>query len=186
MQVASLSLSRGLLRKSVVVPLALLLAVLLLVLVPAGDARGQTAVDVFEFETEEQERRFQQLSEEFRCPMCQNANLADSPGGVAADLRREIYNMIMEGRTDEEIEQFMHERYGDFIFYRPRFDATTLLLWLGPLFFLLIGAFVIVGIVQRNRNAGVASEDDLSDEEKARLETLLNKRNGGRGNDSRK
>ncbi|MEX1197432.1 MAG: cytochrome c-type biogenesis protein [Pseudohongiellaceae bacterium] len=158
----------------------LVLAVLMLILAPAGGAQAQTAVDVFDFETEAQERRFQQLSEEFRCPMCQNANLADSPGGVAADLRREIYTMIMEGRTDEEIEQFMRARYGEFIFYRPRFDATTLLLWLGPLFFLLIGVFVIVGLVKRNRNAGVASEEDLSDDEKIRLKTLLHKRNDSR------
>lgn len=181
MRVSSLLRPRVVLsRKSAVFPLALVLAVLMLVLTPTGDVLAQTPVDVFDFETEEQERRFQQLSEEFRCPMCQNANLADSPGGVAADLRREIYSMIMEGRTDEEIEQFMRARYGDFIFYRPRFDATTLLLWLGPLFFLLIGALVIVGIVQRNRNAGVASEDDLSDEEKARLKTLLHQRNDSR------
>ncbi len=153
------------------------LMVLALVLLPgASGALAQGPVDVFEFETEEQEERFQELSREFRCPMCQNANLADSPGGVAADLRREIYDMIMEGRSDEEIEEFMHARYGDFIFYRPRFDATTLLLWLGPLFFLLIGAFVIYSIVQRTRTAGVAREEDLSDDEKARLSALLDKR----------
>jgi len=162
------------------------LALALLVAWPAADtALAQTAVDVFEFETEAQERRFQQLSEEFRCPMCQNANLADSPGGVAADLRREIHSLIMEGRTDEEIEQFMHARYGDFIFYRPRFDATTLFLWLGPLFFLLIGGLVIVSIVRNNRNAGLASEKDLSDEEQARLRALLHKRTDS-DTDSRK
>ena len=154
-----------------------LMWLLALMLLPgAGTVLAQGPVDVYDFETEEQERRFQELSREFRCPMCQNANLADSPGGVAADLRREIYDMIMDGRTNQEIEEFMHARYGDFIFYRPRFDATTLLLWLGPLFFLLIGGFVIYGIVQRTRNAGVASEDDLSDEEKAQLSELLGQR----------
>lgn len=163
---------------------ALLLALVLLALVPAApDAQAQ--VDVFEFDTEEQERRFQQLSREFRCPMCQNANLADSPGGVAADLRREMYDMIIAGRTDQEIEQFMHDRYGDFIFYRPRFDATTLLLWLGPLLFLLIGVVVVIGIIQRTRSAGPASEDDLSDSEKQRLDTLLAARDGAAsGSDS--
>ena len=76
-------------------------------------------VDTFQFVTEEQQQRFRQLSDELRCPMCQNTNLSGSTGGVAEDLRREIYRMIMEGLTDQEIEQFMFERYGDFIFYRP-------------------------------------------------------------------
>jgi cytochrome c-type biogenesis protein CcmH len=137
-----------------------------------GVAHAQ--VDVFEFETAEQERRFRQLSLEFRCPMCQNTNLADSPGGVAADLRRELYNLIMEGRTDEEIEQFMHQRYGDFIFYRPKLTPRTVLLWFGPLLFFVIGALVIVGIVRRNRSSR-NMESELSEAEQKRLQKLLRK-----------
>ena len=99
-------------------------------------------VDVYEFETPEQEQRFRQLSNDFRCPMCQNANLTSSPGGVAADLRREIYRMIIEGQTDREIEEFMLSRYGDFVLYRPRLTMQTILLWFGPLLFLLAGVWV--------------------------------------------
>ena len=113
-------------------------------------------VDVFDFETAEQEERFRQLANDFRCPMCQNANLTHSTGGVAADLRREIYNQILEGRTDEEIEQFMLQRYGDFILYRPRLTVKTILLWFGPALFLIIGLWVAFGIIKRsaspNRN----------------------------------
>ena len=85
-------------------------------------------VDTFEFDNDEQQGRFRQLSNELRCPMCQNTNLSGSTGGVAEDLRREIHRMILEGMSNEEIEQFMFERYGDFIFYRPRLRAETILL----------------------------------------------------------
>lgn len=147
-----------------------LLALLLLlpVTVPAAE-------DVFEFDTPEQEERFHELSREFRCPMCQNTNLADSPGGVAADLRREIHRMIMEGRTDEEIEQFMHDRYGDFIFYQPPFNWQTLLLWFGPLIFLAIGGWIAYTMT-RSDPARAAREEALSDEERRRLRELMDER----------
>ncbi len=144
-------------------------SVLVLALLPLV---GMAAEDIYEFETEEQEARFERLSREFRCPMCQNANLADSPGGVAADLRREIHRMIMEGRSDEEIEQFMQERYGDFIFYRPPFNFQTLLLWLGPLLFLGIGGWIAYKLM-RPDPAGAAQEEALDEEERRRLRELM-------------
>ncbi|MFT7472861.1 MAG: cytochrome c-type biogenesis protein CcmH, partial [Kiritimatiellia bacterium] len=82
-------------------------------------------VDTFEFDTEEQQNRFRTLSDELRCPMCQNSSLSGSTGGVAEDLRREVHRMIMEGMSDSEIIQFMFERYGDFILFRPRLTAGT-------------------------------------------------------------
>src|SRR5690606_20385348 len=96
------------------------LFVLLLTALMLSGAPVQAAVDTFAFDTPEQQERFRHLSNEFRCPMCQNTNLTGSSGGVAEDLRREIYMMIMEGQTDEEITRFMLDRYGDFILYRPR------------------------------------------------------------------
>lgn len=132
------------------------------------------AVDAFEFETDEQQERFRTLSNEFRCPMCQNTNLTGSGGGVAEDLRREIYFMIVDGKTDEEIEQFMLERYGDFIFYRPRLMTETILLWFGPLAFLLLGGWIIVGIIRRARPQ-VHANAALSDAEQERLRKLLEK-----------
>ncbi|MDP1932366.1 MAG: cytochrome c-type biogenesis protein CcmH, partial [Gammaproteobacteria bacterium] len=132
------------------------------------------AVDAFEFETDEQQQRFRTLSNDFRCPMCQNTNLTGSGGGVAEDLRREIYFMIIDGKTNYEIEQFMLERYGDFIFYRPRLMAETVLLWFGPLIFLLLGAWVIAGIIRRARPQ-VQESAALSDAEQERLRKLLEK-----------
>ena len=133
----------------------------------------KAAVDVYEFENIEQEQRFRQLSNNFRCPMCQNANLTSSPGGVAEDLRREIYRMIIEGHTDQQIEQFMLERYGDFILYRPRLTWQTLLLWFGPLLFLLGGAWFAINIARRSGEKTSSEVVQLSDEEQQRLDRLL-------------
>lgn len=152
---------------------ALLLFVLAVLLTPVSGGQAQAAVDVYEFENPEQERRFRNLSNEFRCPMCQNANLTSSPGGVAADLRREIYRMITEGRTDQEIEEFMLDRYGDFILYRPRLTLETVLLWFGPLLFLLIGVWVAISVMRRSGGDSPATTESLSVEEAARLQQLL-------------
>lgn len=137
--------------------------------VPAVHAQ----VDTFAFETDEQQQRFRRLSNDLRCPMCQNTNLTGSTGGVAEDLRREVHRMIMEGLTDEEIEQFMFERYGDFIFYRPRLRAETILLWFGPLLFLLIGGFVAYGISRRAKAVNISGTSHLDSDQQARLKKLL-------------
>jgi len=129
-------------------------------------------VDTFKFETDEQEARFRTLSNELRCPMCQNTSLTGSTGGVAQDLRREIHRMILEGMSNAEIEQFMFERYGDFIFYRPRLTTNTLLLWFGPLIFLLIGAFLGFGIWRRAKQVNIA-DVELDPEQQQRLKDLL-------------
>lgn len=129
-------------------------------------------VDTFEFDNDEQLQRFRHLSNEFRCPMCQNTNLTGSTGGVAEDLRREVHRMIVEGMTDAEIEQFMFDRYGDFIFYRPRLTAQTILLWFGPLLFLLIGGYVTYTVVRKSKQDTVL-DTQLGSEEQRRLDALL-------------
>lgn len=133
---------------------------------------AHAAVDTFEFATDEQQQRFRRMSDEFRCPMCQNTSLTGSNGGVAEDLRREIYLMITDGKTDAEIEQFMFERYGDFVFYKPRLMLTTLLLWFGPLLFLLIGGWLIIGIVRRAKPQE-KEQVVLNTDEQERLRDLL-------------
>jgi len=149
-----------------------LLTLLAALMLSAGPV--QAAVDAFAFDTPEQEERFRHLSNEFRCPMCQNTNLTGSSGGVAEDLRREIYMMIMEGQSDEEITRFMLDRYGDFILYRPRLTGETILLWFGPLLFLLVGGWVVMGIIRRARPVErVAVELDSAEQE--RLRKLLEK-----------
>lgn len=129
-------------------------------------------VDTFEFDTEEQQDRFRTLSDELRCPMCQNSSLSGSTGGVAEDLRREVYRMIMEGMSDSEINQFMFERYGDFILFRPRLTAGTVFLWFGPLLFLFIGGLFAFGIWRRARKI-TDSDTELDKTQQKRLQQLL-------------
>ena len=129
-------------------------------------------VDTFEFQTVEQQQRFRQLSDELRCPMCQNTNLTGSSGGVAEDLRREIHRMILEGMTNSEIEQFMFERYGDFIFYKPRLRMETLFLWFGPLIFLLIGGAAAISISRKAGQRG-QKNPELDDAQREKLQALL-------------
>lgn len=150
-----------------------LAGLVLLLLLTAMPGMVSAQVDTFEFDTPEQQARFRHLSNELRCPMCQNTSLTGSTGGVAEDLRREIHNMIMDGWTDEEIYQFMFERYGDFIFYRPRLRAETILLWFGPLIFLIIGGLVAWSIWRRARAQDEKDEPELDEKQQQRLKELL-------------
>jgi cytochrome c-type biogenesis protein CcmH len=104
------------------------------------------------FASQEQQERFKHLTEELRCLVCQNQNLADSDAPLAHDLRDEIFNMMQLGKTDDEIKSFLVERYGDFVLYRPPVKGNTLILWLAPGLILLIGAVVIaVSVSKRKR-----------------------------------
>ena len=95
------------------------------------------------FENQQQEDRFKVLTQELRCLVCQNQNLADSDAQLAHDLRAEVHEMLTAGKTDDEIKQFMVERYGDFVLYRPPVQENTYLLWLAPLVLLFIGALIL-------------------------------------------
>jgi cytochrome c-type biogenesis protein CcmH len=116
-------------------------------------------------------RRAVQLSEQLRCLVCQNQSIAESNADLAVDLRRQINEQIAAGRTDGEIVDFMVQRYGDFVLYRPPFKAATLLLWLGPALLLLAGLWALARVL-RSRNRA-ADERPLSDEERARAARLL-------------
>ena len=105
--------------------------------------------------------------------MCQNTSLSGSTGGTAEDLRREIHAMIIDGWTDEEIEQFMFDRYGDFIFYQPRMRAETVLLWFGPLLFLIIGGLVAFSVWRRAKSFDDSASGELDEEQQTRLRKLL-------------
>jgi cytochrome c-type biogenesis protein CcmH len=96
-----------------------------------------------------QRERYEKLVHEVRCLVCQNQTIGDSTAPLAADLRREIRRMVSEGRSEGEIKTFLIDRYGDFVLYRPRFQRTTLLLWLAPALLVAIGAVAMVRIVRR-------------------------------------
>jgi cytochrome c-type biogenesis protein CcmH len=119
------------------------------------------------------EKRLQALSEELRCLVCQNQNIADSNAELAQDLRREIRGMIRAGKSDKEIVDFMVARYGDFVLYRPPVKGITLLLWGGPVVLLVFGVFMLIRY-QRRRAQRVADADrPLSDDEASRADALL-------------
>ncbi|HUO19498.1 MAG TPA: cytochrome c-type biogenesis protein [Steroidobacteraceae bacterium] len=112
-------------------------------------ARGALAVDPTQMPTPELEQRYLALTHELRCMQCQNETLADSPVELAADLRHEIRDMLLAGKSDAEVRAFMVARYGDFILFRPRFTARTAWLWLAPGVLLLIGALVLVRVLRQ-------------------------------------
>ena len=143
---------------------------LLLVLL-AGSLHA--AVETFDFATEEQRQRYLEFAQELRCPKCQNQNLADSNAPIAEDLRGELHRLLLEGKTDEEIVDFMVTRYGEYVLYEPRLETKTLLLWGAPVLMLCGGLLVLAGIVRRARRSGAARATALSDAERRRLEELL-------------
>ncbi|MCG8325435.1 MAG: cytochrome c-type biogenesis protein CcmH, partial [Thiotrichales bacterium] len=98
----------------------------------------------FPFKDTVQEQQFRDLSGQLRCLVCQNQSLADSNAALARDLRNELYEQVTSGQSDEEIIRFMIDRYGDFILYKPRFNASTWLLWLTPFLLLLTGIICLI------------------------------------------
>lgn len=126
-----------------------------------------------EFKSPVYEQRYQVLTEEVRCLVCQNQSLADSHADLAQDLRKEIYNMIVSGKTDEQIIQFLVDRYGDFVLYRPALKENTWLLWFGPFLFLVI-ALVTAVIIIRKQSHSSNLKEDINEEQKKRLAKLLN------------
>ena len=117
------------------------------------------------------EQRLANLSKELRCLQCQNQTLADSPAGLAADLRREIRLQMKAGKSDQEVVAFLTQRYGDFILYRPRVTFTTYLLWFGPFVLLLAGLYLLFHYIKRRRD--LIPEEPLSADEHRRAEELL-------------
>lgn len=149
-------------------------------LAAAGLALGlagvaQAAIDTYQFANDAERERYRELTQELRCPKCQNQDIADSNAPIAADLRREIFRMLGEGKDNQQIIDFMVDRYGEFVRYKPALTARTWLLWFGPGVLLVGGVGVILLIVRRRRATGTDAEPELSPEERARLATLLDK-----------
>jgi cytochrome c-type biogenesis protein CcmH len=121
-----------------------LLAGLLAVAAPASAIDSEAA-----FDDPVLQHRYETINRELRCLVCQNQTIADSNATLAQDLRREVREMIAAGKTDAEIREFMIQRYGDFVLYRPRMTAQNFLLWAAPVLLLLGGAVVLVRVVRR-------------------------------------
>lgn len=160
----------------------LIVRAMAMVLLVAGLSMSAWAnIDTYQFDNPRQEAQYRALIEEFRCPKCQNQNLAGSDAPIAQDLKQKTYDMVKDGRSDTEIRQYMNERYGDFISYKPPVRPSTWILWFFPPVLLV---FVMLAWFIRNRNsskraAAIAHpiEEDyapLSAAEQQRLQDLLN------------
>ena len=131
-------------------------------------------VEVHKFDNPEQEQQYNRLVAELRCLVCQNQNLADSNAELAQDLRQEVYEMIQNGATDQEIVSFMVARYGDFVLYRPPFKSTTAFLWIGPFIILAVGFVILLMFIRKRRQSAAV---ELDETEQARAQKLLNDNN---------
>jgi len=141
----------------------LLFASVLLLALPA-----QAVIETYEFSDEDLRERYHRLAFELRCPKCQNQNIADSNAPIAQDLRAQLYEQLESGASNDQIVDFMVDRYGEFVLYRPRFSAATALLWLAPLLLLLAGAVVVFLNVRRGNVVAGA----LTQAERARLDAF--------------
>jgi cytochrome c-type biogenesis protein CcmH len=121
------------------------------------------AIDPTEMSNPQLQERYLALTHELRCMQCQNQSIADSPVGLASDLRREVRELLQQGKSDEEIRQWMVDRYGDFILFRPRFSARNAWLWSAPVVLLLIGGIVAARVL-RQRSTLVAADNDPVDD----------------------
>ena len=140
-----------------------LTALLVLLLSFSAYAQVQQVQEPLVFESQQQQDRFDELTQELRCLVCQNQNLADSDAPLAHDLRREVHTMLQTGQSNEQIKQFMVERYGDFVLYRPPVQINTYLLWLAPLVLLLGGALVLRSNIKKR--TALLGDDQVNDKD---------------------
>ena len=145
---------------------------------------SSAAIDALQFKSSQQEDDYHSLTQELRCPQCQNNNIADSNATIAVDMRAKVFELLNEGKNKDEIVDYMVQRYGNFVTYNPPITPATVLLWVLPLCLLLFGGIAILRrkpkyVAQHNQSAvenTPVSENCLSAEEEKRLQTLLNEK----------
>jgi cytochrome c-type biogenesis protein CcmH len=136
-----------------------------------GSGMAWAGVEVHSFDDPQKEQQYKHLVTELRCLVCQNQNLADSNAELAQDLRQEIYEMIQAGASQQEIIDFMVDRYGDFVLYRPPFKKSTAFLWIGPFLILAIGLLALILFIRKHRQTAPPALDDAA---RARARQMLN------------
>jgi len=129
-----------------------------------------SAIETYEFDDPKKESDYKQLIQELRCLVCQNQNLADSNAELAQDLRNKTYEMVQQGLDQDQVVEYMVQRYGDFVLYRPPLQTNTLVLWIGPFVIMLVGLMVLLRIIRRR---STDDSEHLSEEDRKRAETLL-------------
>jgi len=143
---------------------------ILLIVVTFSLSVAAAPIETFKFDSPETEKVFHKLSEELRCLVCQNQNIAESNADLAKDLRLEIYTMLSDGKSEDEIVDFMVQRYGDYVLYRPPFKPMTWLLWFGPA---IVFAFGLVYVVRfMKAQSSKTQVESLTDEDLKRIKNL--------------
>ncbi|MGM0953408.1 MAG: cytochrome c-type biogenesis protein [Pseudomonadota bacterium] len=137
----------------------------------SGPAQAEVQ-EVYDFDTRTEERRYQQLIAELRCPKCQNQNIADSNAPISKDMRDQVYRMMKNDASNDEIVDALVSRFGEFVQYKPPVDSRTIVLWAFPAIAVIGGFLVVAGVVWRSRRRN-QDESGLSDHDKTRAERML-------------
>jgi len=133
---------------------------------------SQAEIKVYDFKDPVLEQRYQGLTEELRCLVCQNQNIADSHAELAQDLRSKVYEMLNQGQSDAQIIEYMTNRYGDFVLYRPPLKSKTMILWLAPLLTVVLGGLGFWAVLRRRDQV----QEHLTDAERQRIKDLLDRK----------
>ena len=133
-----------------------------------------SSIDALNFSSPQQESDYHQLTQSLRCPQCQNNNIADSNATIAVDMRGKVFELLQEGKSKNDVVDYMVARYGNFVTYDPPMTASTLVLWIAPLLLVLLGVVFLLRRKSKTQSA-VKSQDVLTDEDNERLAKLLNK-----------
>ena len=139
------------------------------------------SIDVLNFTSPEQEKEYQQLTQELRCPQCQNNNIADSNATIAVDMRAKVFELLQEGKSKQQVVDYMVQRYGNFVTYDPPLTAATIMLWVLPLLLVLFGIALVLrrrpkiqnAMQNQEQNVSVEQMESLTDAERQRLQELL-------------
>ena len=135
-----------------------------------GLAQGASTVDVLTFDSEQQQRRYKALIDEFRCPKCLNTNLAGSDAPIAQDLRKVVYRLVVtQGMSDQEVRDYLQARYGDFVLYDPPFNSKTWYIWLVPIALGVLALFVLLRLVRGARSSATV----LNAQQQERLQEIV-------------
>jgi cytochrome c-type biogenesis protein CcmH len=147
-----------------------ILRIFLLLAIALYSINGLARVDAYPFDDPAKETVYKKMIQELRCLVCQNQNLADSNAELAMDLRRKTYEMAAAGKSEDEIVDYMTQRYGDFVLYRPPLTSYTFFLWLGPFVLLFLGLYFLIKVISGRRQNQQAP---MTEEEKAKAADLL-------------
>jgi cytochrome c-type biogenesis protein CcmH len=134
---------------------------------------AQAAIDAYKFDDPKKEKIYHELTDELRCLVCQNQNIAGSNAELAVDMRRKTYEMVGAGQSKQQVADYMADRYGDFVLYKPPFKASTAVLWIGPFIILAVSIWLMLRVIRNRREEHETAS--VSGEQLAEAARLLNK-----------